>query len=302
MSKYVNVEVSSIDDNLLNQIEQVKVPDFCWFLPNGVDPKCLSPEEYMKLILHINSQNFCFFKQNQNGEITEYKNEGLHGSSAMIYSLINHYMEFSENENSCGVSTQVKPFLLHLTDFITDTFGDINFKNKRKFYLSNVTRKTCSYRNDRCLYADIIDISSGMEMADRIIQIFPGFYDSYKKRAMLTVHMFYGFLKNHYPDHGLITSDRLIKSTTVCPDYRVPQALREYGILRYNDELATKIMKKELIPRDSIMEKSIRSATLDACDVIKQSCNANPVQIDQFFYQKAHNCELPHHYTLTTDY
>jgi len=55
---------------------------------------------------------------------------------------------------------------------------------------------------------------------------------------------------------------------TMFPDYRVPQLLRHRGILRYSDQLASKIDALQELPRNGVEECSIRAASVTAVEML----------------------------------
>lgn len=57
---------------------------------------------------------------------------------------------------------------------------------------------------------------------------------------------------------------------TAFADYKVPQVLRQLGILRYGDKLAATIRARDLIEAGSREEIEIRAATIWACELIRQ--------------------------------
>ena len=57
---------------------------------------------------------------------------------------------------------------------------------------------------------------------------------------------------------------------TAFADYKVPQVLRQLGILRYDDALSNAIARYQLIPAGSRMEVEIRAATVWGCELIRQ--------------------------------
>jgi hypothetical protein len=71
----------------------------------------------------------------------------------------------------------------------------------------------------------------------------------------------------------LATTDR-VGELTAFADYKVPQVLRQLGILRYAPELAARIARMERIPADSREEIAIRAATVQACDRLVSAVQA----------------------------
>jgi Potential Queuosine, Q, salvage protein family len=100
---------------------------------------------------------------------------------------------------------------------------------------------------------------------------FPGFRDCssdvwFLKRAQICVGDLNAALNLNF--RGM---DRL----TTFPDYRVPQLLREYGILKYSAALADTVDTLVELAPGSSEECSIRAATVLAVDRVVQELNAN---------------------------
>jgi hypothetical protein len=72
-------------------------------------------------------------------------------------------------------------------------------------------------------------------------------------------------LGSKYPDFRITDTDKL----TIFADYRLPQILRHFGVLRYSDGLARRVDRKRIIPSQSAAEVEIRMATINACEQLK---------------------------------
>ncbi|MDD3480679.1 MAG: queuosine salvage family protein [Patescibacteria group bacterium] len=133
------------------------------------------------------------------------------------------------------------------------------------------------------------------------IENFKSFNDSYKgvnfyKRAQLNAF-----------DIAQILSDNKITNTeslTAMADYKLPQLLRFMGVLKYSDELASKVDNWELIESGSIEEIEIRSATIWATELISQELRISAGLADRAIWWLS--CELdieqPYHRTYSIYY
>lgn len=65
-----------------------------------------------------------------------------------------------------------------------------------------------------------------------------------------------------------LTITRDLDQLTAFADYKVPQVLRQLGILRYAPDLAERIRRLERIPGNSPEEVAIRAATVQACELL----------------------------------
>lgn len=100
-----------------------------------------------------------------------------------------------------------------------------------------------------------------------------------------------------------------LSELTAFADYKIPQILREMGILEYDDKLAGKIHEKSLIFPGCEEEVEIRAATIHAVELMKSAfldnglrCTAS--QIDNLLWDEAQRLVMkePYHRTITTYY
>jgi hypothetical protein len=92
----------------------------------------------------------------------------------------------------------------------------------------------------------------------------------------------------------------------VFADYRLPQALRDLGILEYSATLAQQIDHKLPIPSESKQEIEIRASTILVAEKIyTQLSHLSPLQIDAYLWTYAVQKDqsiAPHHRTRTIRY
>ncbi len=62
-----------------------------------------------------------------------------------------------------------------------------------------------------------------------------------------------------------------LEDLTVFADYKVPQVLRRFGILRYDEALATRIARHEHLAPGSPAEVEIRAATVWGCELLRRA-------------------------------
>jgi uncharacterized protein (DUF779 family) len=93
---------------------------------------------------------------------------------------------------------------------------------------------------------------------------------------------------------------------TALADYKLPQVLREFGILQYSDKLAGKVDNYILIPHDSREEIEIRAATIWAIELLKAEIkDMNASEIDNTIWLMSQNMQeqsKPYHRTRTIYY
>ena len=95
-----------------------------------------------------------------------------------------------------------------------------------------------------------------------------------------------------------------------CADYKIPQVLRQCGVLEYSSDLANLVDNNQKIEHDSDMEIEIRANMIYAIELIRQRMNEmgikkNSVQIDNALWLLSKNKEYkknPYHLTRTIYY
>lgn len=89
---------------------------------------------------------------------------------------------------------------------------------------------------------------------------------SFYKKAQLVPNMVEDFVKSNIINLKIVGLEKL----TALADYKIPQILREFGILEYNINLANKIDSGILIDKDSKEEIEIRANTVWAIELLRQ--------------------------------
>ncbi len=101
-----------------------------------------------------------------------------------------------------------------------------------------------------------------------------------------------------------------IDRLTIFADNLVPHVLRLDGVLRYDDELISRIEKEDEIPAGAPEEIEIRACAVHACELLIEELkrlgkNINSMQLDQFLWNRGQLPEfksLPRHRTRTVFY
>jgi hypothetical protein len=155
---------------------------------------------------------------------------------------------------------------------------------------------------------------SAVALARLLVDQFPSFGDTcrtvegevkFYKRAQLSPAMIYQRFRGAGPG-----AFRDIDDLTVFADYKLPQALRRAGVLRYGEALAAKVDSRTLIPPCSREEIEIRACTIWACELImaeyaRMGQKMNAVTLDAFLWLLAHEKvagDKPYHLTETIYY
>ncbi len=155
---------------------------------------------------------------------------------------------------------------------------------------------------------------SAPKLVAEVLRALPSFRDTapsgqrearFYKRAQILVADVYGAFAGQGPGafHDLDT-------LTAFADYKVPQVLRQLGVLRYEPELAGAIARYELIPPESDEELEIRAATVWAVELLRQELARRggrmpAYAIDWALWQAGQSLPKaaePYHRTLTVYY
>jgi hypothetical protein len=116
---------------------------------------------------------------------------------------------------------------------------------------------------------------SVQRLIELVVELFPSFNDRvtvdgreirFYKRAQILV----ADLQGAFGCEGLGSFSDL-DILTAFADYKVPQVLRRFGVLVYDDHLAATIDRRQLLPAGSIEEIEIRASTIWACEFIRRS-------------------------------
>lgn len=121
------------------------------------------------------------------------------------------------------------------------------------------------------------------------------------KRAQLLLAMLHC-----NPKSGFKLRD--IGELTVFADYKLPQALRDLGILEYSSKLAYKVDNFILIPEGSDEEIEIRACTIYSSHLLCGEINkyrkdkVTENMIDEYLWLKGKESKKPRHFTKTIHY
>ncbi len=102
---------------------------------------------------------------------------------------------------------------------------------------------------------------------------------------------------------------RNINKLTAFSDYKLPQILYHFGVLRYSKELKDKIKNREIIKKGSNFEIEIRGNTILGIEFLKKELerkgrNLFSFEIDWILWNLSQKMKFnfPYHLTKTTDY
>lgn len=144
-----------------------------------------------------------------------------------------------------------------------------------------------------------------VKIVKEIIDNFPTFADysyfegkeiSFLKRAQICAY-----------DLSLLPTTKIenINALTIFADYKLPQILRSFGVLRYKKNLATTVDTLTPLEKDSKEEIEIRSATIWTCELLAKQLQVAPPIVDNALWNLGHHTNRkmePYHRVLTTNY
>nr|VFK80846.1 MAG: Potential Queuosine, Q, salvage protein family [Candidatus Kentron sp. SD] len=157
--------------------------------------------------------------------------------------------------------------------------------------------------------------NDALVMLGLIVKFIPGFADTtifegkevffYKKAQLLIsdIHYLFGAHDASYHFHN-------ISKLTACADYKLPQVLRQHGILEYSEELELAIDCCRFLSANSKEEIEIRANTIWAVEEIKNNLRARGLMVescqinDYLWLESQHNdrFDKPYHRVITTFY
>lgn len=132
----------------------------------------------------------------------------------------------------------------------------------------------------------------------------------YKRAQILVGDVWAAYGRPHFDNASHPYAFRDIDQLTMFADYRVPQILREMGIMKYSASLAERIDSYTEIPFGSEEEIEIRAQTIIAVDKLHAALTALGVsllviELDWLLWQKGEALKdsiKPHHRTKTIYY
>ncbi len=295
-SKHVTIDEEKLN-LFVENIKDIKMNHWLSSSPFGLLD--LSDETIINFLLIYESINFSFWGE---PKWTIDTNIGkLDGSIALLYVLL-QYVKESKSTDFSNISK--KDFLKILKGNIKIPLFEERFK---------IIKEVSAIVNDKMqgnFYQYIKDITSDIELFETIIANFPSFKDErlYNKQTIY----FYKLAQ-------LLTSDILhireqkekikVNYTHLvgCADYKIPQILRQFGILNYDNNLAKIVDNHSEISINSIYEVEIRANMITVINMINKKLNYKYCRIDinDFIYMQKNNKNFkmrPYHLTRCTNY
>lgn len=312
MSKILESIAPVIEQANHVSISRQKLEDFCAKF-SGLESNfkqpfksvSLSPIEKMQLDFAFNAANFCYWKEpkwtivHQGNRIS-----GAYGMKAAFNRAL---------EEGFPLTDPIYIETLSEEDFeqIIRGEGTLPLIAERLSFLHQAGR--ILREKYELSVGNLVESGKGdaLQLLDEITSNFPCYDDSveyrgrkvlFHKRAQLFVNNAHNILVNE--GSGLSRTEEL----TALADYKVPQLLRNRGILEYGESLAQRIDNYELISAGSNEEVEIRAFTLEACEQIAEDLRGKfpglkVIDLDRWLYlesKKPSPSDKPHHRAITT--
>lgn len=304
---YININDKEIEKFAANmkrsdlRISEIALVKYKWEL-----------DDLLQLIFFFNSMNFCFWAEKDKQKWTiEIDGEILDGSIALF-----RLLEFQLHKNPDFLDTK-NILAMKFQEFEKYFKGNpqIPLIEERYENFVNTAKILEEKFNGKFLKILKISGSDSVTMLDIINTNFNTFKDFskykgekvfFQKRAQLQVKM----VNDALLSKGKKGLENLVILTAFA-DYKVPQILRYFKILKYDKDLAKKVDHLELIEKDSEIENEIRIATIWAIELIRQKLSKKfpgitASHIDSYLWKKSQLISkkvlLPYHRTYTTAY
>ena len=293
-SKNVSINYQVIDE-IIAKGEFDKVSYWLASNPYGLlDMSCREIVNF--LLIYHTIGDYCFWGD---PKWTIKTDEGieLDGSMAMMYLIIKRYKE-------------EKSFEMSMLTFSTWLDGNVEIPLLKERYdcLCELNRYLNNLKSD--FYDEIKDFKEDISLLDYIINHFSYFDDE---------SIYNGDKVYFYKRAQLLTSDilhvrEMVEKVKVdyshlvgCADYKIPQVMRNLGMLEYSDELAKLVDNKVNLKYGSEMEVEIRVNDLVVIDYIAKKLNNKVSRMDINDYiwllgQNKSKNDKPYHRTLTIYY
>lgn len=233
-----------------------------------LDISALSEVEKLNFLLVFSSQAFCFWGEPK--WTVEFEGKKLDGSYGMVLAIKRALAE--------GAAVLDPKFRVEISreDFahMLKANTEIPLLNER-FGIFVETGRVLQER----FGGDVRNLLQGanhdvVALLESVAEYFPSYRDvsEYDGRKIFFFKRLQYFISEIYEAFGGKSWGQFenIGELTACADYKLPQALRKFGILEYEKDLADRIDKKVLITHDSEEEIEIRANSIWAVEFIKE--------------------------------
>jgi len=240
-------------------------------------PKNLN-HEIIKDILK-NSINYCYWYGKSNIRPND-------SCASKLGNIIDECFEDKDFENPKELSSMYTKFLCKITEERFPLIQERAMHVKQILpYVKDLSSKIFSNDNLKKSFWEVICLSESYGS------------DLFLKRACLLFIELY----RKYEKFRELYFDEL-KKFPVPADYQVPKFLEHLNCITYSRDLKRAIEDHQLIPKHSIQECEIRSATVLVCDQLCSISGWTVAEIDWWLWSQRDSVKSPFHLCETTDY
>lgn len=291
-SKYVTINYDKLD-NIIKNIDLNKI-NF-WLKDNPFNILDLNYIDIINfLFIYHTIGLYCFWGEPKWAITTEYGQ--LDGSYALMYLVLKRYKEH-------------KDFNMTFEEFKLFLGGVGELPLIRSRY-NNLVEMNKFIKKNGNFYDAIKNMYSDKELFTYIISNLK----CYKDEEVYNGHTIYFYKRAQLLTSDILKVRELLEDVKVsysnlvgCADYKIPQVMRNLGILEFDEELSFLVDNKILIDDNSTMEIEIRANTLIVIDYIanKLENKFNRNDINDYIWclgQDKSKMIKPYHRTLTNHY
>ncbi|MBN2466702.1 MAG: queuosine salvage family protein [Deltaproteobacteria bacterium] len=269
------------------------------------------PEKRVGYLLILDSINFCFWPASGHDKWRiEYQSRVLSGYFALAASL--------KRAIEGGIPITSADYLERLScdqfNEIVSGRGELQLVEQRVRILNDVGRILLTHYSGNAYRLVETSGNSAVDLVLRVAEEFPSFQDAAEyeggrvpvlKRAQIFAADLYGAFGGK--DWGFFFD---MERLTAFADYKLPQVLRQLGVLEYGSDLAAKVDNRILLPSGSPEEVEIRANTLWAVELIRQELEQRGKKLRAFeldwilwnMSKQEQYQKRPHHRTVTIFY
>ena len=244
----------------------------------------------VSFLLAMTSINYRFWYRAPGGALGRYSHMGKTGARALWTAFEAAWGPTVHNGSALAKR-------LHADEF-TILFGHMPDRAGRLAILGELLAHDKLSAATELLLADIhAHRKVTVAQAAGLAAIFPlAFDDPYLKKAQLALSMIAAFLRSTGLDVGA-------EGLTAFADYQVPRVLRGLGVLAYSPSLADKVDQRIPLAENGHEERTIRAATILACEAIAAHTGGTSADIDNLLWLSQDIAgDAPFHLTETRWY
>lgn len=312
-ARFVSVDRDRVEETA-DLLAGAPEPDPDW--SETLHPEAESAEERANLVLVVDALNFCFWsipsadrprwRVTYNGET----HDGYWALAAALRRAVEEGYPIADGDFLATITEADVAAILRPDPGASD----IPLLRARMEHLQEAGKAILERWDGSFLYAINAAHHSAPRLVKEVVAACPSFRDTtpwngreihFYKRAQILIADIFGAFEGRGPG-----SFKDIHLLTAFADYKVPQVLRRFGVLRYAPELGQKVARYELIPFESDEEIEIRAATIWGVELLRQAMAARgkdvpAYAIDWALWRAGQNLPTetePYHRTLTVFY